>query len=237
MQAWLQRLTVVLLLGCAPIFAQAPRLEPDAPPAQPSIATVTFTLDFPNANPPHYSLAIDSVGRATYESTPPPNEPGEPYTIQFTASEPTRTRIFDAARKLNYFKGDFEYRKGRIAFSGTKTLSYKDAHQQNVTTYNWSDNTVIQQLTRLFQDISMTLEFGSDLEHLYKYDKLGIDAELRQMIDASTKGELLELQAIAPILQKIADDPGIIHIARQRASTLLAKVQTPNTQAANQSQH
>ena len=82
----------------------------------------------------------------------------------------------------------------------------------------------MEELTRLFQNLSQTLEFGRHLDHMVRYDRLGIDAELRRMEEAAGNNELIELQAIAPSLQRITDDTAILHIARLRAEKLLARL-------------
>ena len=40
-------------------------------------------------------------------------------------SDSNRQEIFDLARKLNYFQGDFDSRLKHIAKTGAKTLVYK----------------------------------------------------------------------------------------------------------------
>jgi hypothetical protein len=78
-------------------------------------------------------------------------------------------------------------------------------------------------LTNLFQGISLTIEFGRKLQFKHKYDKLGLEADLKAMEDAEANHNLAELQVIAPTLKDIADDPSVLNIARARARRLLAK--------------
>jgi hypothetical protein len=47
------------------------------------------------------------------------------------------------------------------------------------------------------------------------------------MEDMQGRGSLGEVSAVAPILQKIADDQSIMNISRSRALRLLAKSGTP----------
>jgi hypothetical protein len=146
---------------------------------------------------------------------------GDPYITKFVVSDPARTRIFQLAKKLRYFKDDFEYRKGRLANTGIKTLYYTDEKTNNSTTYNYSSNQDIQELTRLFQGISTTMEFGRRLTYYYSHQKLGLDDELKRMDQMAQEGSLEELQAVAPILQQIARDPQVMHIDQQHAQHLL----------------
>lgn len=232
-------LALALILA---VPAAAQRAKPEAKggaaPEHPPVPTVTFTLDFPQAMPAHYVIRVESSGKATYRSDAPedgvdpttyatpgkPPAPGDPYGLNFTMSAETRERIFTLAAKLNYFRGNFDYTKGRIAASGIKTVVYADPTRHNETRYNWSENPLVEELTRLFQNLAQTVEFGRHLDHMYRYDRLGIDAELRRMEEAAGNNELVELQAIAPSLQRIVDDTAVLHIARLRAEKLLARL-------------
>jgi hypothetical protein len=132
--------------------------------------------------------------------------------------------VFQVADQLKHFNGNWDYKKGRIAFTGTKTLSFKDAGNGYSTTYNWSDNVQIQQLTALFQSISETIELGRKLADTYRFDKLGVDAVLKSMEEAAKSNQLAEIQAVQPILSKLAKDSSLMNISRRRAEFLLSKI-------------
>lgn len=216
------RVTVVAVLLALPLalLAQVPDLHPQQAFTPEPI--VSFSLELTGAVPPYYSISVESTGKAAYRSSPVPGDmEGDPYITKFVVSEPVRTRIFELARKLHSFKGDFDYRKGRVANTGVKTLYYTDQKTNNSTTYNYSSNQDIQELTRLFQGISTTLEFGRRLSYYYDHQKLGLDDELKRMDEMAEQGELSELQAVAPILRKIAGDPQVMHIDQEHARRLL----------------
>jgi hypothetical protein len=216
------RVTVVSVLLALPLalLAQVPDLHPQQTFTPEPI--VSFSLELTGAVPPYYSISVESTGKAAYRSSPVPGDmEGDPYITKFVVSELGRTRIFELARKLHYFKGDFDYRKGRVANTGIKTLYYTDQKTNNSTTYNYSSNQDIQELTRLFQGISTTLEFGRRLSYYYDHQKLGLDDELKRMDEMAEQGELSELQAVVPILQKIAGDPQVMHIDQEHARRLL----------------
>jgi hypothetical protein len=217
-------------------YAQTPNLEPNQPGDKP-VPQVAFDLVFPGVTPSHYSVAVQSTGRAAYRSDDlgtqgkQSSAAGEPYLLEFTVSEPTRTRIFQLAQQTNYFQGDFNYTKTRVADTGTKTLSYSEgpansfdtptSGKRTQTVYNYSQNPAIQQLTSIFQQVSATLELGRRLAYLHRFDKLGLDAELKRAEEMENEQQLLELQAIAPTLRSIADDYSVLHIAREHAQHLL----------------
>jgi hypothetical protein len=210
---------MLLALSMA-LLAQVPNLHPQQTFTPEPI--VSFSLELAGAVPPYYSISVESTGNAAYRSSPIPGDmEGDPYITKFVVSQAARTRIFDLAKKLHYFKGDYEYHKGRLANTGAKTLYYTDEKTNNSTTYNYSGNQEIQELTKLFQGISTTLEFGRRLQYYYDHQKLGLDDELKRMDQMAQEGQLDELQAVSPILRKIADDPQVMHIDKQHAQHLL----------------
>ena len=200
--------------------AQVPSLHPQQTFTPEPI--VSFSLELAGAVPPYYSISVESTGNASYRSSSIPGDmEGDPYITKFVISQAARSRIFDLAKKLHYFKGDYEYHKGHLANTGAKILYYTDEKTNNSTTYNYSSNQDIQELTKLFQGISTTLEFGRRLQYYYNHQKLGLDDELKRMDQMADEGQLGELQAVAPILQKIADDQQVMHIDKQHARHLL----------------
>ncbi len=193
--------------------------------------TVTFTFDFPRGRPAYFSITLDSEGHAVYESRDQgfpeePAEPDEPYRTSFMVSSTTRERVFELARSLDHFRGDFDYTKRKIANMGRKTLVWWDGSERIATSYNWSENGNIDDLTSLFMSISSTQEFGRRLEFLQRYDRLGLEAELKSMQERASDPNfgLAELQTIAGLLRSIAKDPAVMRIARQRAERLLKSI-------------
>ena len=98
---------------------------------------------------------------------------------------------------------------------------YKSAQFQGSSTYNYSQNPDVQQLTQLFLGLATTLDYGRKLAWTYRFDKLGLDQPLRELEELQAAHQVEELSAIEPILRKIADDPNLMHISRQSAQHLL----------------
>ena len=219
------KLCSLLFLIVSVAHAQSPDLTPRPPGhVPPSAPTVTFTLTWKQARPHYYAIAIESAGRAAYESQS--NDPadaaaGDTYLFKFVVSEATRTRIFDLARAADYFQGDFDLKNKRVAFTGAKTLAYADPERHAQTSYNVPTHAAIRQLTEIFQGISNTLECARRLTQTRRYDRLGLDNELKRMESLAKSGMLHEVQAIAPLLLEIASDRNVLHVAQQRARRLL----------------
>ncbi len=187
-------------------------------------ATIIFSLDFPHSDPDHYSIVAQSDGHAHYDCSAKisdESEDRETYQADFTLSDATRARIFDLAAQSHYFSGKVDSGNRKLAFTGTKKLTYKDAQHETTAAYNFSQVPVVQQLTTLFQSISATLEFGRRLAHDRRYQKLALDDELKRMEDQARRGDLIELQAVKPILQGLRDDGSLMNIVRARAQRIM----------------
>jgi hypothetical protein len=194
----------------------------------PNSPTVGFHALWEAATPQEYDVQVTSMGSARYLSrnpTQPPDANGvrdEDYVLEFTMSDANRRKIFALAEQARFFDGQFDYTKHAIANTGKKTLSYADSSRHFQTAYNWSENAAIEQLTKIFGGISSTIEHGRKLKFLRRFDKLGLEAELKGMELLAENQGLAEIQIIAPMLESIANDSAILNIARQRARRLLA---------------
>jgi|SRR5579859_1211084 len=187
-------------------------------------ATVRFALDFPNSNPEHYVISVESDGRAHYESSgkiSADSDDRSTYQTDFTFSDATRAHIFDLAAQAHYFSGKVDSGNKKLAFTGAKKLSYKDGQRSTEAEYNFSPLAPVQQLTTLFENVGATLEFGHRLEYFHRYQKLALDDELKRMEDQARRGDLAELQAVKPVLQEIYDDGSVINVVRARARRIM----------------
>jgi hypothetical protein len=202
-------------------------------PTDPGVSVVAFDLTWEAVTPAKYFITVDSSGNGKYVSREKLHvaeqngkegtaEPEPDFELSFTMSPANRDKVFQLAKDTNYFDGSFDYTAHRIANTGKKVLTYADSARIFQTTYNWSENKSIDQLTKLFQGISYTIEHGRKLQFLRRFDKLGLERELKGMEDAAKSGYMAEIQIIAPTLENIANDPAILHIARERARRLLA---------------
>jgi len=195
-----------------------------AQPQQATTPTVAFTCDFPGSDPSHYAISVSSDGRASYTSDGKltrDSEASEPFSLDFSMPPATGSRIFDLTKKAHYFEGAIDSKKKNIASTGQKTLSYKNGQRNTSASYNYSPVPAVEELTSVFQNLAITLEFGRRLEFDHRYQKLAINEELQRMSDISTRDELGDVTVIASTLKKIIDDPSVVNTARARAQRLL----------------
>jgi len=202
-------------------------------------AVVTFTIDFPNSQPEHYSIRIPSDGSARYQSTSRLSADSEEtdshdgdsnntdshnidgFDFDFRLAAETRQKIFDLAAKAGYFQKDVDSHHKGLAFTGKKTLGYKDALRTGESTYNYSAIPAVEELTSLLQGLAATLEFGHRLQYDLHYQKLALDEELKRMEEMAGSNQLIEITAIQAILNQIIADPTVINVTRARAQRLL----------------
>lgn len=214
-------LAVLTAFGTVNAFCQTP--DSQSPPS--SVPQIRYELNWPAADPQWYEIVVDATGRATYRSqarTEQGDTPGDPYLQKFTMSAATKTRIFELAKSLGYFKENFDYKgSNRIAQTGTKTLSYESPEQKNSSVFNWSENKEVMELATVFQRISTTIESGRKLAFALRFDKMGIDGSIKLLDDMERGGRLAELQTIAPVLQKAVEDRSTMRMSRQKAQRLL----------------
>jgi len=187
-------------------------------------ASVRFLFDWPQGYPwQSYTIDVQSDGKVHFSGLPHADETNDtdPYPIDFAMSGTNLRHAFELAQKLNYFQGDYDSHLKHIAQTGKKTLQYQSPLVHGSTSYNFSQNADIQDLTKLFEAIAMTIDYGRKLAFQYRFDRLGMDQRMKELVDLQASGGVQELQVIAPILHKIADDPNVMNIARQNAQLLL----------------
>ncbi len=224
-----------LCLLCLPalcVVAQQP--SSTAAAADPVQTSVRFSFDWSRGFPwQKYSITVEPDGKARFDGVPHADDSGDssPYHQDFTISEANRRKIFELAQKLNYFQGNFDAHLKHVAQTGEKTLQYQSPRVQGSTTYNFSQNPDVQELTGLFAGIAMTIDYARKLAFQYRYDKLGIDERLKELEGLEASHEVEELAILAPMLSKIADDPDMMHISRQSARRLLKSIHQPGVAA------
>ena len=214
--------------GSAAVQAQASASADAQAPG--SGAQVKFQYENQQLQPARYVLSIDESGSGHFHSEPGVPAPADTISYQQMAqpldrtvqlSKPVVEQIFSTARAEKFFAISCEDGKGKIAFQGKKQLSYQGPEGSGSCTYNWSKSQAIEKLTIIFEAIAFTLEEGRRLTVEHKHDRLALDQELGDLLDAVKDGRALEVQAIQPILQDIIEDEAVLERARMRARKLL----------------
>ena len=222
----------MLLLSCGSgtgLHAQLSGVPTEAPSSQRE-AEVTFSYENQQLQPAKYKMTIYENGSGQFHSEPgsTPLDGSASYQplaqqldrpIQLTAV--TVEKIFSTAKGQKFFTVACEDIKNKVAFQGTKQLSYVGPDGRGSCVYNWSKIVAIQKLTSLLESIAFTLEEGRRLEIEHKHDRLSLDSELAALLDAAKDDRAAEMQNIQSTLQRIADDGEVMDRARSRAKKLL----------------
>jgi hypothetical protein len=188
---------------------------------------ITYSFEHAELNPTHFEFILDETGKGIYQADYAESslQAGQPLNIQKPIQIGTTTmrKIIDKIEVLDYLKGNYDYTKQRISFSGRKTLTYKDSNHHGSTTLNWSENKDIMEIVDTFQGIQSTIELGRRLEYLYKHQKLGLFEEMKHAEEADKSGWLREVTLIKDILQKLYNDPNVILSVRNSAKRLMER--------------
>ena len=213
----------MLVLICGPTLrAQRPE----------TAAEISFAFARAGLPVPRFILAVDQNGRGTYKGDQA--EPGvrsvleQPATVafeqKFELSSQTTRRIFALADELDHFNIACASKAKNVADTGTKTLTYIAPGTTHSCTYNYTENKNVSALTNLFLAIAETMDEGRTIDHLHRYDRLGLDAELESFSREVADGHAIELQTIAPALRSIAQDADLMQRVRTQARALLLLV-------------
>jgi len=219
-----------LLLGVACgscLCAQTAQTAPARP-----MAVVSFSFERRGVPVPRYTLRVSESGAGSYEGeeAPPVSPyPGvssnpDPIDRAFILSPATTAKIFGLAHELRGFKVRCASGAKNIADTGKKTLIYQGPEGESSCTYNYSDSKGVTVLTDLFQGIAETMDEGRRLDHLHRYDRLGLDAAMATLAEQVAEGRALELSTIQATLRSIASDSEVMERVRARANKLLAMV-------------
>lgn len=236
----LGRLAASAVLLAANSLVTAQDATPAAKPVAEAVVTrqVLFTFDRKGVAVGHYRLVVHENGTGLYEGNEIPSATAYgraadstalPFKHVITISQATSGKIFSTAEKLNRFETQCASKLKNIADTGTKTLTYEGRDGTGSCTYNYSENKDVQGLTEIFQGIAETLDTGRKLDQLHRFDRLGLDSAMKFLTDEVSSGRALEIGTITKSLQSIAQDTDVMARVRNRATALLAQIQTDAT--------
>lgn len=223
---------ILLLLFCGQIL-RAQRSSETA-------AVVSFAFERTGLPVPRFTLAVDQNGRGTYKGDQAEQVVhgvlAQPATVAFEQkyeiSSQTTRRIFALAEDLDHFNIACASKAKNVADTGTKTLAYVAPGTTHSCTFNYTENKNVSALTDLFLAIAETMDEGRALDHLHRYDRLGLDAELQSFSREVAEGHAVELGTIASTLRSIAEDADLMQRVRTQARALLTMLSVETRQAA-----
>lgn len=187
-----------------------------------STARLTFVKVFKGSQPEYIRIRVEENGQATCQGGRA-EEPDEPESLQL--SPELTAQLFSLAAELNFFQ-HLDLDSGqRVAYMGTKTFIYQRGGQRNEVSYNYTQNPTADRLSALFEGIARGRYLIQQLEHRLIFDRLGLMEILSLFERDFNAGRLVDVEQFTPVLQKIADDPRLMQLARSRARELLGRAQ------------
>jgi hypothetical protein len=225
---------VLLLLLCGATLRAQRSSESE------TAAEVSFAFERTGLPVPRFTLSVDRNGLGTYTGeqaqTVVRGVPAQPETLtferKFALSSQTTGRIFKLAEELDHFNIACASKAKNVADTGTKTLTYIAPGTMHSCTFNYTENKNVSALTDLFLAIAETMDEGRTIDHLHRYDRLGLDAELQSFSREVAEGHAVELGTIASTLRAIAEDADLMQRVRTQARALLTMVSLETRQAA-----
>jgi hypothetical protein len=209
-------LALVLAVGALPALSEA---DP------------VFQVDFsnPDLSPSHWTLTIhpDGSGHFRSERGHVPVETVQAMDVpnvdrDIRLSPVFVQRVFQAARRHQWWGTECESHL-KVAFQGWKKFSYSGPEGQGVCEFNYSKDKEIQSLGDSLMAVAGTILEGGRLEMLLAHDRLGLDREMEYLLEASADGRVQQICVIRGILERLAEDDGVMERVRKRARMLLAK--------------
>jgi len=203
-------------------------------PAQaPAAADPIFQIDFsdPEQSPAQWTLTLHPDGTGHFQSNPEKHGAGNQGIATPAVNRDVRLsadytkHAFDVARTHKWFDMKCESHL-KVAFQGWKTLAYAGPEGQGSCTFNYSKDRDVEQLGDSLVAVAVTIFEGARLEVLLDHDRLGLDAEMEFLTEAAADGRAQQICAIRGILERLAEDDGVLDRVRKRARTLLEQSAT-----------
>lgn len=184
----------------------------------------------PGLTPPHWTLILHPDGSGHFHSegaaTPPTSgsgvltAPDQDRDIQMSSQY--AGHVFQEARNYRWFDTECESHM-KVSFQGRKKLSYAGPEGQGSCEFNYSKDKEIQTLGESLVAVANTVLEGARLELLLQHDRLGLDKEMAYITEAQRDGQVQQVCVIRGILERLAQDPGVMERVRNRARLLLGK--------------
>jgi hypothetical protein len=193
-------------------------------------ATPVFQVEFsnPGLTPSHWTLTIHPDGSGHFRSERGNAPRGEQMTVDapnvdrdVRVSAEFAERAFQTARQHRLFGENCESHL-KVAFQGTKKLSYNGPDGQGSCVFNFAKDKDVQALTDSLVAVAGTIVEGGRLEVLLQHDPLGLDRETEYLVEAAGDGRAEQIGAIRGILERLADDDNVMERVRRRVRVLLA---------------
>jgi hypothetical protein len=180
-----------------------------------------YSKSFPGSVPAYAQITVDRSGAVEYKEAPE-----DDFSLKFKLTTAETDSVFGLADTLGHFKNTLESGL-KVAFMGKKTFRWENGAEKAEQQFNYSADPTAQQLLDWFERMSESAQARLDLEKAAKYDRLGLDKTLRQMLGAMDRKRLVGLEQYLPMLDRIANNDSYMHTARAKAAEMAEAIRKP----------
>jgi hypothetical protein len=185
--------------------------------SNPGLTPSQWTLEFRSDGNGHFHSVRGAAVPQDFKVLEPPNIDRD---IQVTAK--FAEHAFQVAHRHKLFNSGCESHL-KVAFQGTKKLTYTGPEGEGSCEFNYSRDAEIQSLGDSLVAVATTLIEGARLEALLQHDPLGLDQEIQNVQEAAGDGRAQQICSIRDILERLSEDPAVMERVRKRARALLAR--------------
>jgi hypothetical protein len=214
----------LLFLGISFLPGIASAQSPAESPSAGLKPQIMFTLDFPGQPIPRYKISLTEDGQGSYDATGGRDAQARvSFSLGAAAAEP----LFSLARQLQFFRGQYAASR-KVAFMGTKTFRYSGSDGSGETTFTYTENKKLVQLTSNFQALALTLQLGQQLLADARFNRMAVDRDMVELKDSLARHTAAYPQAISSVLAVLTDDTNMVAPVRRDAGAILQSVGTVN---------
>jgi hypothetical protein len=211
-----------LVLALAAVAFALPALGDESPVfhvdfSNPGLTPSQWTLEFRPDGSGHFHSVRGNAVAQDFKVLEPPNINRD---IQLTTK--FAEHAFAVAHRHKLFNSGCESHL-KVAFQGTKKLTYTGPDGHGSCEFNYSRDVEIQSLGDSLVAVATTIIEGARLEALLQHDPLGLDQEIQNVQEAAGDGRAQQICSIRDILERLSEDPAVMERVRKRARALLAR--------------
>lgn len=185
--------------------------------SHPGLTPARWTLEFHPDGSGHFR---SERGNAVQAGSPSMEAPNIDRDVQLSSR--FAAHVFRVTERQKLFSRGCESHM-KVAFQGSKKLSYSGPDGRGECEFNYSKDSEIQALGDSLVAVATTIIEGARLEMLLQHDRLGLDREIEIVQEAADDGRALEICSIRGILERLSEDSAVMERVRKRARDLLAR--------------
>lgn len=178
---------------------------------------IYFERLFPGSIPDRFEVRLTVEGVATY------SEDGED-SVDYEVGRQEAARLFEWAADLGYFSRSVASKR-KVASTGRKLLRYEASGEvRGEAVFDYTEDPAAREMASWFVRLAETQQHLHTLERLYRFDRLGVDQALVSLESAFERDRIVAPGLLEPILNQIAEQDRIMHVARARAKGMLERI-------------